>query len=325
MHMRPTITSGAISHVLPQTAGRLRIKGLIVAALLGFLCAFSACGVGSSNHTASGTCRDFVGFAHGPGFTMSCYVTFAPTVSYSQALRTMTDLGLQPILICSSRVGIPLNGQQADAAVRWQPVGQAAIYQQYHSLIVYPSGPEATANPQYWLTQTQRLSMITALHDAWAKNEVSSEGDAVSPTPRIFLNHDPSGIEYVTYTCPPPILLSAVTPTTAVLLTSGEAVSYARIAFSRAVSYDSAVATVTNLGLELDDPCARTVTPNPSATTIPAEYQGQEANFARTHTLVILTSLAASTLWRQQTLASTGVESVAPLVGVTLESSSCPQ
>jgi len=308
----------------PYTHSVWLCRGLFVAMLLGFLSVLSACGTGTANHVASGTCRDFAGFAHGPGFTMSCYLTFAPTVSYHQALRTVTDFGLLPTLICSSQVGITVNGHQVDAAVQWQPVGQIALYEQYHSLIVYPGIIESTANPQYWLTQVQHTSTISSLRDAWAKEDVSSDSDAISPTLRIFVNHDTTGAEYINYTCPPPILPAAVTPTTPVLLPNSELGSYARIGFSSAISYDSALATITNLGLGLDNPCARTVTPDPSATAIPAEYQGQEASFAKAHTLVISLTGAASTLWRQQTLAATGVVGVTPLVGVTPESSSCP-
>ncbi len=92
--------------------------------VLAFLLAFAACGqAGATRHTVTGACDDQANSEHGgPPFVISCDVTFLPTVSYTQALRAITDIGLALSLVCSR------TGSNGNLIPRWVPAGQQAIF-----------------------------------------------------------------------------------------------------------------------------------------------------------------------------------------------------
>jgi hypothetical protein len=88
--------------------------------------------------------------------------------------------------------------------------------------------------------------------------------------------------------------------------------TYARISFANSVfvafTYDTALYEITNLGLRLADPCFETgaVMNSHGSAQAPVDQQGQEAGYARTHALVVATTLAASSQWRSQSRAMGG-------------------
>jgi len=292
-----------------------RSRWLLILVLATLALTLTDCGATSSAHSVTGMCNDYSNTTHGPSFPISCYVTFAPTVSYSQALRAVTDLGLQPILLCSPITSVQSNGQQVDAHVQWQPVGQRDAFQQSHGLVIDPTLLADPLGPHYWQTRLRDAPTVVALHDAWAENEVSGGGGAISTLPHVALNDITSAKGSATYTCPPPIVATSVTPTTPMLLTSGEAGAYARVSFAPTVNYDMALYAITNLGLRLADPCYETALLDPHSQTLPIEHQGQETGFATFHTLTVATSPAASTLWLQQARGSAGAVGVTPVTG----------
>ncbi len=282
--------------------------------------ALVACGqsAAATLHQATGTCTDLIGEHHPPNAILACYVTFAPTVTYAQALRTVTDLGMQPALPCASPQTIVLNGRMRDLSPHWQPVGQRALFLQLHGLVVYPNvlAEEHPLSARSWVDQLRYYSpSIIALRDATPLS-VAASTISVAPVPQILLNDVAAGGD-VKYTCTPILPGPLLTGDPPLRVIHGATATYAQVAFSPTITYDTALAEVSNLGLRLADPCFETAVLIPNAPHLPAEQIGQEAGFAKTQTLIVATTLVASTLWRQQTSASVGVVAVSSASGTS--------
>lgn len=292
-----------------------KVARLLVCLLVPIAAMLVACGQTSvAANVVSGTCSDISGEHHPPTALISCYITFAPTVSYAQALRVVTNLGLQPALPCLPVTPTTINGKEIDLETLWQPAGQQQLFQQEHGLVVIqtPLAVEQQSISRSWLDELKYFSsVVTALHDAAPASTVN--GDPVtSLVPQVFLNS--VATNGVRYTCPPAMLPSEVTPTTPVLLTDNALPigTYAQVSFSRTTSYDSALSEVTNLGLRLADPCYEATIDSSSATTA-ASQPGQEGSFAKTNRLIVAVTRVTSMLWQGQTSALAGVVSVEPL------------
>jgi hypothetical protein len=98
-------------------------------------------------------------------------------------------------------------------------------------------------------------------------------------------------------------------PMAAAGLTRGQPVAVARVTFAAPLDiYDAALYAISNLGMRLADPCREHG--GASATPGPWQPVGQERMFAASATLVLATSVNASTRWQQQLSAIAGVRQV---------------
>lgn len=97
------------------------------------------------------------------------YTGFTPSVSYDQALRLITDLGLQPAFDCAI----------------WQPMGQKEAFAQDHRLLVAPAYLTA---PDDWLVRLQ--------HTAGVEKVVEGYLTIAGINPPAFIPAD------TVYTCP---------------------------------------------------------------------------------------------------------------------------
>ncbi|HUY75327.1 MAG TPA: hypothetical protein VMV29_01050 [Ktedonobacterales bacterium] len=289
---------------LSRHRAKLRMR-LLAILPLAVIVALTSCGATPTYyHTATGMCRDYT-WSYPPEASFTCYVTFAPTVTYAQALRMLTDVGMQPSLHCWSVNGFAL----------WQPVGQRDLFAQWHSLIVLPNtdGPNPFTG-RSWVDELRfYLPGVVALHEATPEFDARYQL-VVSPTPRYFVGATLATDDTVGYTCPPSIHGADVSPSTLIMLQQN-ALTYARISFAPAISYDAALYDTVNLGLWLADPCYETYNPIATQTPKPSYVQGQEVGFARTHSLVVTPGSGASNLWQRQARGLAGATGEADVGG----------
>lgn len=207
------------------------------------------------------------------------WVTFATSVTYTQALRTITDLGLQPGLICDEG---------------WEYNGQRDQFASTHGLVVVRS--YASLAPD-WGPQLEGNPGVVSIHDA---QEALPAGTS-----------EPTYDNVAWYICPTPAVDVA-------RLTSAEAGAYAQVVFDASQSYDNALYTASNLGLQLVDPCYEQAL---LAQKSPAWHpMGQESSFAATNKLVVETRIGITPVtWQQQLSATQGVTQV-----ITPYTAQCP-
>lgn len=207
-------------------------------------------------------------------------VTFAPPVPYASALRTVTDLGLQPGFFCG-------NGPQT--VVRpWQPVGQRDTFAQMHRLLV-----ERVAVPDDWDGRLLQTPGVLSVLDGFP----IYPGD----TPRDV------GTASMTYPCPALLPEATPPPGVAVPVSDGEVGIYARVTFTAPLAAcDDALYAVSNLGLALANPCYDQIARR--ATPPPWQSPGQETAFAASPALVVVTTkFITSDRWQTQLRAIAGV------------------
>jgi hypothetical protein len=212
-------------------------------------------------------------------------IIFASSTSYEQALNAVTNLGLQPSIVCRIHSE---QGSQKNLRL-WQPVGQKDVFLNEHLLTVETS----VYAPSDWM---QRLRTTTGVRDM--KQLISSQ-PLCSPS-------------QITYGTP--------APGVAVPLSGAEGTTYARISFvSPLNTYDSALYAVSNLGLLLADPCYKQAQEQADKHTITFPWNSkpswhpmsQEHGFSASRELIIETSPTnASILWRSQLYALPGVVDV---------------
>jgi hypothetical protein len=203
-------------------------------------------------------------------------VIFASSISYNQALRLVTDMGLQPSLDCPPYAGHYTPGNQLQPQPIWQPVGQRETFSETHQIWVYPT----FSAPLDWRL---RLVKIPGVHFG---------------TSHVLI------CLHVIYGTPPP---GVIMP-----LSSAQAGIYVRIAFARSQTYDAALYTVSDLGLGLVNYCYEQAEvaagrgPQPSW-----QFTGEEQQFAGTHTLIVETGTrVTSSLWQTQLRANPDVASI---------------
>ena len=202
-------------------------------------------------------------------------VIFASSVSYAQALRLITDLGLQPSAFCGS-------------PSVWQPVGQHDLFEQGHFLVVAPGYETA---PDDWSARLLASPGVQALKDV----HPVYPGDQIEATPDNF----------VLYPCPP-ILTSS--PPSGSPMRIGNHLSYARVSFVAQQTYDLALYTISNLGLGLADLCyEQALSQGNSPIWHP---MGQEHAFSTTHALIVQTPGLASNMWQQQLAADPNISKI---------------
>jgi hypothetical protein len=196
-------------------------------------------------------------------------VTFHPDISFATALRTITDLGLQPSgLPCPSSV-MP----DGTAWTRWTPLLDATQFAEQPVLTVQPT----PLTPGNWLRRLQAAPQVLTVRT----NLIVNCG---------------------------PIIAGSDTPPLGTLVTLGldVPVHYMLLTFAPGVGYDAALQAISDLGLRLANPAAECAVA--AGTPSPWQPVGQEASFAGAHTLLVAPGPAASTLWPAQAAAATGVD-----------------
>lgn len=198
-------------------------------------------------------------------------VLFDGSISYADALRGMTDLGVQPAVFC---------GYSSDVAAgkviesKWLPAGQWDQFQQEHRMWVV-----RTITGQEWL----KIYKLPGFHpDSSSQSFGCSDGHSNAGPP------PPQGA---------PDVLTLNPADNQVLKQLG---IYAYVTFAAGVDYDTALYDVSNLGLRLADPCyEQSLLPKHQ----PEQWHpmGQEFTFSYSHALVVApVPLISATIWRNQ-------------------------
>lgn len=202
--------------------------------------------------------------AHGDASLYSTDVAFAPSVTYARALRLVTDLGLQPAIGCGSD---------------WQPMGERTTFAEDHHLLVEPGYLVA---PDDWWARLAATPGVTAVQDAIPTTDQTF--DRAVPTAAGFspagapaygapvptaTPNAPASAFPVTYACPGAVAStnasSAVVPAgapniallapTRVVPGTTQSGLMARVTFAPWMGYDGALATTSDVGVGLADPC----------------------------------------------------------------------
>ncbi|HEY7343126.1 MAG TPA: hypothetical protein VH591_19795 [Ktedonobacterales bacterium] len=197
-------------------------------------------------------------------------MTFSASASYSDILRGLTDLGVQPAVFC----GYPQDFADGSAiqGSLWLPAGQRARFQQEHRMFVVPT----LAHAPDWATKIYALP--GAHRDTSTQSIPCTDGQPVgSQTPS-----------------------SSNAPNVLTTDQVGNQTSmYAFVTFLPSVSYDAALYDVSNLGLRLADPCYEYALVKQSSPQW--RPMGQETIFGVSHALVVAAApLTSATIWRNQ-------------------------
>jgi hypothetical protein len=204
-------------------------------------------------------------------------VSFTSATSYADALRTITDLGLQTTNFCMAAI-VNSSGKIV-GGLPWMPLDNKAYFITSHG--VDTSG---TIGGTPTVVDTTELPALSVLTTPLAP---ADRVDRLEATPGV------AGVETNVVTdCPNIGLTSASTVTS---LPRKQIGTYIRVAFSSNIStYDNALSIVSNLGLRLADPCYE------QENNQPADWHpmGQETDFFKSRSLVVATTLVSPTDWR---------------------------
>jgi hypothetical protein len=208
---------------------------------------------------------------------LAAEVNFSLT-SYADALRTVTDLGLRPSgSVCGSGFHSYVNGTQAWRGPWWQPVGVEAAFDQRGGFVVRAT-PAAAPDWLDRLRSTFGAHIQTVYTTMTPANCPARDAEATPPA---------DAVRYV----PREQVDTALR------------VTFVRSARS-APGYETALKSVSELGLRLADPCSEQARAQGSAPTWHA--MGQEAAFARDGALVLAVGPEASEQWLAQAAAMNG-------------------
>ncbi|WIG58409.1 MAG: hypothetical protein OJF49_001155 [Ktedonobacterales bacterium] len=229
----------------------IALRNLLLLAIVGASIVLAGCS------GSSGTPKRGVGaFLH--------VLVFAPQVTYADALRRVTDFGLQPAWNCGVPATVVPSSGQAPLR-RWEPVGQRATYDQQHEIVVQET-PLAPSDWQDRLTSLPGVRQVNIFDVPACQNYVNGTPTANDALP----------------------------------LTGNDMIPYGLVTFDSTTSYDDALYTVSDLGLNLADPCG--------SRSGDFNIAGQEDGLAQTHTLLIAPDPGnSSTLWQQQLQSAAGV------------------
>lgn len=203
--------------------------------------------------------------APGKSAPFSAYtVSFAPSVTYAHALRMLTDIGVQPGYVCG--VAASQSATSSEWPL-WSPMGQRDQFMQSHKLAVEP-GTLADATWMAYLRSNADVVGVTAANlRVCADMNIPVGAQPPAGPPAVYLTSEQVGV------------LRAVT-------------------FAPSTGYDTALYQISNLGLRLGDPCLEQALANGQQ---PAwRPVGQEATFAATHQLLVVSDFATSSLWQRQ-------------------------
>ncbi|MEO7001202.1 MAG: hypothetical protein ABI068_05340 [Ktedonobacterales bacterium] len=209
-------------------------------------------------------------------------VRFVKGTSYEAALTAITDLGLRPLSPCYA----------SDAL--WASAGQRNTY----------SSGTAYA-PGFW---------VNGAHERGAGSYSPLDYDPLAPDDwlqRLATLPAVAHVEDSNMVCPM-IPASGSTPCAGSYLDPSvlKAPTYLHVSFAAGMSYAQAVATVSNLGFRLADPCYEQAKPTPAW-----HAMGQETGYATSDSLTLALTDANATLWRQQLSKAASVTGFSVLPG----------
>ncbi|WP_201360582.1 hypothetical protein [Dictyobacter formicarum] len=206
-------------------------------------------------------------------------ISFNAFTSYATALRTVTNLGLQLALFCSG------------PTMPWQPIGAKDDFKVTHGVSTSGKIGE-TPTVTYETNLPTMVVMTTPLTPAdWQNRLRASSGVAK--------------IEHLhAINCPaiPSKLPSGLVGS----LPQRQVGTYVHIHFAPGVNYDDALYTIQNNGFRLANYCYEH---EPGQ---PADWSpmSQDQPFARTHTLVVATTILSPTDWAKRIARTKGITSL---------------
>jgi hypothetical protein len=221
---------------------------------------------------------------------------FDPSVSYNDALRAITDLGLQPSMECGYEDD--LRAGRVITHMQWQPAGQRAIFSSEHRLFVARTpltSPDWTTRLSHvpgWLANNtpERLSQpITCPSGATGWGASPTDCASVSST-----SYDTSGLA-----------------STILDYAQANNCPKARVIFTPSSTYDQALYAFSDLGLRLADICYERAQSSNYPTPVPWPGAGQEQRFAVAHDLIVTAAPLTSPIhWEQKVSLQAGVATV---------------
>jgi hypothetical protein len=165
---------------------------------------------------------------------------FDPSVSYDDALRAVSDLGLQPSVECGYEGD--LKAGRVITHLQWQPAGQRAFYLSEHRLLVALT----PLTPTNW---TERLKRVPG----WVANNTPERASQPlsCPTGDTGWGADSSRFRQASPT------LSENSDSAPTVMTYPQAASSptARVVFAPSTTYDEALYEISDPGLRLADSC----------------------------------------------------------------------
>jgi hypothetical protein len=209
---------------------------------------------------------------YGPPPMHPFFTRFTQSVTYEQALRLITNLGLQPAFDC----------------VTWQPMGQKESFAKEHRLLIAPAYLTA---PDDWFVRLQHTAGIISVVEGFP---ISAGDNSPVPVPADRV-----------YTCPSSGTLAT--------LNANEAGTFAQISFAAPkTTYDQALFDISNIGLQLADPCY--IRSSEQGYTPPWHPMEQAGSFAKNNRLIIQTNKGVtSSQWQNQLRALSDVTALATL------------
>lgn len=195
-----------------------------------------------------------------------------PSLTYTQVLRELTDVGYQPTLECNLRL---VAAGQNTRQWLWQPVGQREHFASEHTMnVTYTPLADDATDPWSHLASLPGVTILT-----WQQSAVCRIGSTTT-------------------------LASATpAPDAPTVFTSNELnpVPYARVTFASTTDYDTALDAISNLGVRLADYCYETGLEAFNHGKTPWQPMGQESSFASTYVLAVAPSpLTTAHTWLDQ-------------------------
>jgi hypothetical protein len=227
-------------------------------------------------------------------------VRFAPSVSYDEALRAVTDLGLQPSVACGFEADVKAG--RVISGMQWQPAGQKDIFSIEHRLFVTITPLTAPD----WSTRLSRVHGFTQNSQEQLSQPLYcpdlSIGGATYPT----VSATSTSVSSTSLDTPQPAYAPMV-------LTYAQAISSpnALVVFTPSSTYAEALYTISNLGLRLADPCYEHGHSRNQPTSAPWPGGGQEDRYSVSHELIVAVAPLASPIhWDQMLSSNVGVARV---------------
>ena len=197
---------------------------------------------------------------------------FSSTVSYTTALREVTDVGTQPDLPCS------FPARSVSHQPLWVPLGQEQSFARTHRLI---------------------LSLTTLANP-------TLDWGAVGRLPGVLPSPSNSALSLFA-TCTP--VIGTPGPHVSIPYPATWPEPYSRVVFTAGTDYSTALMAISDPGLRLANPCYEKALN--AGQLVTWRLMGQEATFAHTHTLVVgISHDITSSLWQQQLRANPAVSAI---------------
>ena len=200
------------------------------------------------------------------------------TLSHAASIATVTDLGVMLHAPCTAP-GAPWQpAETTDVPVSSPALPDVWVVGPVSQFLDFSLGDPLA--PGDWLHKLAALPMVTQVHDA-------------------------------TVFCPL-IPLSGFTPGAGAYLdpATWKTPTYLHVTFAPTLGYAQAVATISDLGFRLADPCYEQTKPTPAW-----HAMGQKQSYAASNSLTLALTDANATLWRQQLAKMAGVSGFSVLAG----------